>query len=176
MLGTGLTGVVDQSDWSELSWCSCSVLRIGLHAFVQGELHWFRGACMCAGGALCVVRALFWWSFALCLSLVFFSVVLSRCSCLRGQRLVFFMWLCSLPCVGLLIAFWSFFVPLFSFPFLFGYANVFVVNALIKGEIEDLCCSRTGGWSLIGAMSDWQRCVDWQLSKYCRCRLRLDWC
>jgi hypothetical protein len=27
-------------------------------------------------------------------------------------------------------------------------------------------------------MSDWQRCVDWFLAKYCRCRLRLDscWC
>jgi hypothetical protein len=25
-------------------------------------------------------------------------------------------------------------------------------------------------------MSDWQRCVDWFLAKYCRCRLRLDSC
>jgi hypothetical protein len=25
-------------------------------------------------------------------------------------------------------------------------------------------------------MSDWQRCVDWFLAKYCRCRLQLDWC
>jgi hypothetical protein len=25
-------------------------------------------------------------------------------------------------------------------------------------------------------MSDWQRCVDWFLAKYCRSRLRLDWC
>jgi hypothetical protein len=24
-------------------------------------------------------------------------------------------------------------------------------------------------------MSDWQRCVDWFLAKYCRCMLRLDW-
>jgi hypothetical protein len=36
---------------------------------------------------------------------------------------------------------------------------VFVFNALIKGEIEDLCGSRTGGWSLPGVMSDLQRCV-----------------
>jgi hypothetical protein len=25
-------------------------------------------------------------------------------------------------------------------------------------------------------MSDWQHCVDWFLAKYCRCKLRLDWC
>jgi hypothetical protein len=39
-----------------------------------------------------------------------------------------------------------------------------------------MCGSRTGGWSLPGVMSDWQRCVDWFLAKYCRCRLWLDWC
>jgi hypothetical protein len=39
-----------------------------------------------------------------------------------------------------------------------------------------MCGSRTGGWSLPSVMSDWQRCVDWFLAKYCRCRLRLDWC
>jgi hypothetical protein len=25
-------------------------------------------------------------------------------------------------------------------------------------------------------MSDWQSCVGWLLAKYCRCKLRLDWC
>jgi hypothetical protein len=41
-----------------------------------------------------------------------------------------------------------------------------------------MCGSRTGGLLLPCVMSDWQRCVDWFLSKYCRCRLRLDscWC
>jgi hypothetical protein len=41
-----------------------------------------------------------------------------------------------------------------------------------------MCGLRTGGWSLPCVMSDWQRCVDWFLAKYCRCRLRLDscWC
>jgi hypothetical protein len=41
-----------------------------------------------------------------------------------------------------------------------------------------MCGSRAGGWSLPCVMSDWQRCVDWFLAKYCRCRLRLDscWC
>jgi hypothetical protein len=37
---------------------------------------------------------------------------------------------------------------------------------------------RTGGWSLLVVMSDWQRGVDWLLAEYCRCRLRigLHWC
>jgi hypothetical protein len=39
-----------------------------------------------------------------------------------------------------------------------------------------MCGLRTGGWSLPSVMSDWQRCVDWFLAKYCRGRLRLDWC
>jgi hypothetical protein len=39
-----------------------------------------------------------------------------------------------------------------------------------------MCGSRTGRWSLPCVMSDWQRCVDWFLAKYCRWRLRLDWC
>jgi hypothetical protein len=38
-----------------------------------------------------------------------------------------------------------------------------------------MCGWRTGGWSLPGVMSDWQRCVDWFWAKYCRCMLRLDW-
>jgi hypothetical protein len=42
----------------------------------------------------------------------------------------------------------------FSFPFLFGYQNVCAVNALIKGEIESLCGSRTGGGYFPGVMSD----------------------
>jgi hypothetical protein len=48
------------------------------------------------------------------------------------------------------------FSPFFSFPFLFGYQNVCVVNALIKGGNEDMCGSSTGGWSLPGVMSDGQ--------------------
>jgi hypothetical protein len=33
---------------------------------------------------------------------------------------------------------------------------------------------RTGGWSLLAVMSDWQHGVDWLLAEYCRCSLRLD--
>jgi hypothetical protein len=47
------------------------------------------------------------------------------------------------------------FLLVVSFLFLlFGYQNVCVVNALIKGEIESLCGSRTSGWLLPGVMSD----------------------
>jgi hypothetical protein len=42
----------------------------------------------------------------------------------------------------------------FSFPFLFGYQNVCVVNALIKGEIEILWGLRTSGGLLPSVMSD----------------------
>jgi hypothetical protein len=37
---------------------------------------------------------------------------------------------------------------------------------------------RTGVWSLLAVMSDWQHGVDWLLAMYCRCRLRLGlrWC
>jgi hypothetical protein len=44
--------------------------------------------------------------------------------------------------------------------------------------VRTMCGSRTGGRSLPCVMSDWQRCVDWFLAKYCRCRLCLDscWC
>jgi hypothetical protein len=45
-----------------------------------------------------------------------------------------------------------------------------------RGRLRTMCGLRTGGWSLPGVMSDWKRCVDWLLAKYCRCRLRLDWC
>jgi hypothetical protein len=49
-------------------------------------------------------------------------------------------------------------------------------NFLWTNQLRTLCGSRTGGWSLPCVMSDWQRCVDWFLAKYCRCRLRLDLC
>jgi hypothetical protein len=42
--------------------------------------------------------------------------------------------------------------------------------------MKTMCGSWTGGWSHPCVMSDWQRCVDWFLAKYCRCRLQLDWC
>jgi hypothetical protein len=70
------------------------------HAFVQMEVHWFRGSLhVCRGSSL--------WFFELCfgglrslLELCFVSDVSSRCPCLRGPRLVFFKWSCSLPLFG----------------------------------------------------------------------------
>jgi hypothetical protein len=95
------------------------------------------GACMCAGGALCGFSSFGLVVCALCLSFVFVSDVSSRCPCLRGSRLVFFKWSCSLP----LFAFRSLVgVSFCSFIFFFFYLlllYVGVVNALIKGEIED---------------------------------------
>jgi hypothetical protein len=57
--------------WAELlqlpyfKWCFACI--------VQGELHWFRVACMCAGGALCGFS-----SFGLVVCALCFSFVLSR--------------------------------------------------------------------------------------------------
>jgi hypothetical protein len=130
MLHTGLTGGVDRSDRSVLSCCSYPVSSSVLHAFVQGELHWFTGSSL-------------WffelWFGGLCslLEHSFVSDVSSRCPCLRGPRLVFFKWSCSLPWLGfrsfVRVSFYSFLFFLFSLVLLF----VGVVNALIKEEIED---------------------------------------
>jgi hypothetical protein len=46
---------------------------------------------------------------SLCLSMVFVSVVSRHCPCLRGPRLVFLKWSCSLPFLWLSIACWCFF-------------------------------------------------------------------
>jgi hypothetical protein len=137
ILSTGLTGEGDWSDRWELSWCSCSVSCGGSHAFVQGELHWFWGSLhVCRGSTLWFFD--FWFG-GLCslLELCFVSDVSSRCPCLRGQRLVFFRWSFSLPKFGFRslvgVSFYSFLFFLFSLVLQF----VGVVNALIKGEIED---------------------------------------
>jgi hypothetical protein len=94
------------------------------------------GACICAGGALCGFRALVG-DFCSLLEHGFVSDVLSRCPCLRGPRLVFFWWSFSLPLFGFRslvgASFYLFLFFFFSLVLLF----VGVVNALIKGEIED---------------------------------------
>jgi hypothetical protein len=137
LLSTGLIGVDGRSDWSELSWCSYSVfikwfacIHPGAVALVQGEL-------ACLQGELFVVFEL--WCGGLCslLEHSFVSDVSSRWPCLRGLRLVFFKWSCSLPLVGFRslvgVSFYSFLFFFFSLVLLF----VDVVNALIKGEIKD---------------------------------------
>jgi hypothetical protein len=87
MMHTGLTGGVDRSDRSGLSCCSCPVSSGVLHAFVQRELHWFKGS-------LHVCRVISLWFFELWFGGLcslfehsFVSDVSSRWPCLRGPRL-----------------------------------------------------------------------------------------
>jgi hypothetical protein len=83
------------------------------------------GSCICAGGALCVVRALDWWFvLALCLSLAF-------------DRLLEFL-----------------FIRFFSFLFLLGYFLCVLSMHSSRRRLRTMCDSRTGGWSLPGVMSD----------------------
>jgi hypothetical protein len=90
MLHTDLTGGVDRSDRSGLSCCSCPVSNGVVHAFVQGELHWFRGSLhVCRGRSLWFFE-LWFGGLRSFLEHSFVSDVSSRCPYLRGPRLVFF--------------------------------------------------------------------------------------
>jgi hypothetical protein len=137
MLSTSLTGGVDRSDRSELSWCSYSIFvkcfacsRLGGVALVQGEL-------ACVQGKLFVFFELWFGGLRSLLEHSFVSDVSSCCPCLRGLRLVFFKWSFFLPFFGFRslvgVSFYSFIFFFFSLKLLY----VCVVNALIKGEIED---------------------------------------
>jgi hypothetical protein len=137
IFSTGPTGEGDRSDRLELNWCSCSVffkwfacIHPGGVALVQGELACVQGELfmvfrVLVGG----LRSLFEHSFV--------SDVSSCCPYLRGPRLVFFKWSCSLPFFGFRslveVSFYSFLLFFFSLLLLY----VGVVNALIKGEIEN---------------------------------------
>jgi hypothetical protein len=128
-----------------MKWLACTYP--GGVALVQVEL-----ACMCAGGGLGVFRALLWWSLLFVWSCFYLGCVeplplpKGTETCLPQVILILtFLWL---P-----IACWIFLFVSFLFLFSYGY-HVCVVNALIKGEIESLCGSRTGGWSLPSVMSD----------------------
>jgi hypothetical protein len=98
----------------------------------------------------------------------FISVVSSRCPCLRGPRfshssdifLAFDHW-------------FEFFVHFFSF-FLFAeLVTCLCCQYTQQGGDWGLERPRTGGWSLLAVMSDWQRGVDWLLAEYCMCKLSL---
>jgi hypothetical protein len=96
-----------------------------------------RWSCICAGGSSLWFFELWFGGLHSLLEHSFVSVVSSRFPCLRGPRLVFFKWSCTLPLflfrslVGV-----SFYLFL-SFFFSLLLPFVGVVNALIKGEIED---------------------------------------
>jgi hypothetical protein len=111
---------------------------------VVSRMHSSRGSCIGSGGSLHVCRGSTLWFFelwfgGLCslLEHSFISDVSSRCPCLRGSRLVFFRWSFSLPLFGFRsivgVSFYLFLFLFFSLVLLY----VGVVNALIKGEIED---------------------------------------
>jgi hypothetical protein len=65
-----------------------------------------RGSCIGSGGSLHVCRRSSLWLFELCFGLCsllehsFVSDVSIHCPCLRGPRLIFFKWSCSLPLFG----------------------------------------------------------------------------
>jgi hypothetical protein len=128
-----VTGLIGQSCAGATALFSSS----GLHAFVQGVLHWFRGSLhVCRGSSLWFFEL---WFGGLCslLELCFVSNVSSRCPCLRGPRLVFFKWSWSLPLFGFRSLVWVSFCLFLFFFFSLVLLYVGVVNALIKGEIED---------------------------------------
>jgi hypothetical protein len=126
ILTTGLTGQ---------SWANAAALfsSSGLRAFVPGELYWFKGSLHVCRAELFVFFELWFGSLRSFLEHSFVSDVSSRCPCLRGPKLVLFMW--------------SFFLPLFGFRSLIGvsfYSFLFVFFSLkllyvcvVKGEIED---------------------------------------
>jgi hypothetical protein len=130
--GTGLTGFGNRPDRF--------VRRVGTCS---------GGACICAGGALVCFGGL-----CSLLELGFVSDVLSRCPCLRGPRLVFFKWSCSLlfSAFDRLLEF--LFIRFVSFSFSQRLPNVCVVNALIKGEIEDHVWFEDQ-WMVASGCDDW---------------------
>jgi hypothetical protein len=136
-------------------WC-LACIRLGGVALVQGEL-------ACVQGELLVVFELWFGGLRSFLEHSFVSDVSSRCPCLRGPRRVFFKWSCSLPLCGfrslVAVSFYSFLFFPFSFPFCY-FMWVLSMHSS-RGRLRTMCGSRTGGWSLPGVMSDWQRCVDW---------------
>jgi hypothetical protein len=111
-----------------MRWFAC--IRPGGVALVLGELACVQGSSLWFSSFGLMVCAL-------CLSIVFVSDVSNRGPCLRGPRLVFFRRSLSVPLFGFrsLVRVFLF----FSFLFLFSRVTicVCVVNALIKGEIED---------------------------------------
>jgi hypothetical protein len=146
-----------------------------LHAFVQGGVALVQGELACVQGDLFVVFELWFGCLRSLFEHSFVSDVSSRCPCLRGLKLVFIKWTFSLP-VWLSIACWSFFLSV-SFPFLVSCYYMCVLSMQSsRGRLRTMHSSRTDGWSLPCLMSDWQRCVDWFLANYCRCRLRLECC
>jgi hypothetical protein len=137
MLRIGLTGGGDRSDRSELSWCSYSVFIKWFACIRPGGVPLVHGELACVQGELFVVFEHWFGGLCCLLENCFVSDVSSRCPCLRGPRLVFFKWSCSLPFFGFRSLVWVSFYSFLFFFYSLGLLYVCVVNALIKGEIED---------------------------------------
>jgi hypothetical protein len=107
----------------------------------------------------------------------FISVVWSRFPYIRAPRSFSLKWsflgFC-LPFDHLLEIFFRF----FSFSLFFELVTWVCCQCTHQGGDWGPERPRTGGWSLLAMMSDWQRGVDGLLGEYCRCRVRLDlrWC
>jgi hypothetical protein len=150
---TGLTGQ---------SWADADALfsSSGLRAFVQGELHWFRGSLHVCRGSSLWFSELWFGGLRSLLEFCFVSDVSSRCHCLRGPRLVFFKWSCSFPLFGFRslvgVSFCSFLLFFFSLLLLY----VGVVNALIKGEIEDHVWFEDR-WMVASLWDEWLTTLCW---------------
>jgi hypothetical protein len=155
--------------------------KFGRNAFVQGSLHW----CIWEPFVTWILVVLFCrWCRTLLLHLEestilehFISVVSSRFPCLRGPRFFSLKW----SCFGFCLSFdhlFKFFICFFSF-YLFSRLVTMCVLSMHSSRWDwGPKRPRTGGWSLLAMMSDWQRGVDWLLAEYCSCRLQLDlrWC
>jgi hypothetical protein len=95
------------------------------------------GACMCAGGSSLWFFELWFGGLRSLLEHSFVSDVSCHCPRLRGPRLVFFKWSCSLPFFGFRspvgVSFCSFIFFFFFFSLVLLYVGV--VNALIKDHV-----------------------------------------
>jgi hypothetical protein len=112
--------------------------------------HLSRGSCIGSGGALCGFFELWFGGLRSLLEHSFVSDV----SSLRGPRLVFFRWSFSFSLFGFRSPIGvSFYSSLFLF-FSFGLLYVCVVNALIKGEIEDHVWFKDR-WMVASWCDDW---------------------
>jgi hypothetical protein len=130
ILSTSLTGEVDRSNRSDQGWSSCSVCEVVC-------MHSFKGSCFGSGEHACVQEGSLWFSsFGLVVCTLCLSIVLSR-MCWAVALAQGIRDLSSSTDLALCLFLASFFYSFLLFAFSLGLLCVCVVNALIKGEIED---------------------------------------
>jgi hypothetical protein len=146
-----------------------------------GEIHLFRGSLHS-----CIFRLNFSWallpmvSSPFCLTLrsrQFWSILSQLCrtvALVLGDRDVSHSGDVFLSLFGFRSLVWLFLSFLFFYSFFSELVSCVCYQCNHQGGDWGPERPRTGGWSLLSVMSDWQRGVDWLLAEYCRCRLRLD--